>query len=316
MVAGFELCNAYSEQNDAAAAAGRLRDGGAGQGRGRPRGRRRRLDYVRALEYGMPCTGGLGIGIDRLVMLLSEADNIREVILFPTMRPEAGTPGPSGPPRGSSIGGGLGRLHPPPDVTAAPSRSSGGSRPVALAAVPDQSAPASPDQVRRRASASAIAARSASPRPRRAGRARRPDHAADADPVPALAAAAVRQADRAGLVSGHRPSASRCSSGSRCCSSPARWRAASGGRGRSAPCFFALGIVTNILKGPHPDLGRVLRWRMVGGAAVLPPAASGAAPIRRRCCGCCGWPRCTSFGRAGFRLHQPGRRAQSSRRPA
>ncbi len=111
MVAGFELCNAYSEQNDPVAQLAAFEEEAKAKAEGDPEAGDIDLDYVRALEYGLPCTGGLGIGIDRLVMLLSGAENIREVILFPTMRPEAGQPGPTGPARPK--GSGLGRLDTP-----------------------------------------------------------------------------------------------------------------------------------------------------------------------------------------------------------
>lgn len=88
IVAGFELCNAYSEQNDPAAQLAAFQAEAAARTGGDPEAGQVDLDYIRALEHGLPPTGGLGIGLDRLVMLLAEVDSIREVILFPTLRPE------------------------------------------------------------------------------------------------------------------------------------------------------------------------------------------------------------------------------------
>ncbi len=116
MVAGFELCNAYSEQNDAAMQLEAFLDEARAKGEGDVEAGDVDYDYVRALEYGMPCTGGLGVGIDRLVMLLSESSNIREVLLFPTMRPEPGYGGAiSAPSTGTR---GLGPLHAVPPAGA------------------------------------------------------------------------------------------------------------------------------------------------------------------------------------------------------
>ena len=88
IVAGFELCNAYSEQNDPVQQLAAFEAEATARESGDPEAGQIDLDYIRALEYGMPPTGGLGIGLDRLIMLLTGMDSIREVILFPTLRPE------------------------------------------------------------------------------------------------------------------------------------------------------------------------------------------------------------------------------------
>ncbi len=94
MVNGKELCNAYTELNDPIDQLSRFQDQLKLSEKGDDEAMFIDMDFVRALEYGMPPTSGMGMGMDRLVMLMTNQTSIQEVLFFPQMKPEKSAQSP------------------------------------------------------------------------------------------------------------------------------------------------------------------------------------------------------------------------------
>ncbi|RLD87068.1 MAG: hypothetical protein DRJ29_18445, partial [Bacteroidetes bacterium] len=90
MVNGKELCNAYTELNDPIDQLSRFQEQMKLSEKGDDEAMFIDMDFVRSLEYGMPPTSGMGMGMDRLVMLMTNQPSIQEVLFFPQMKPERG----------------------------------------------------------------------------------------------------------------------------------------------------------------------------------------------------------------------------------